>query len=115
VSALFDAEDGANRRDSGIEKVAAVNAAWIEDCVTALHALALIRPTVTGDDLHAAVAILGLGAPTHPNAFGAVWKQAQRDGFLRITDRTVLSKRPVAHRHRLPVWESLVFVDEVAS
>jgi hypothetical protein len=45
-------------------------------------------------------------APRHPNAWGAVWHRAIRDGVIRRSGEFRESRDPRKHRHCYPVYVS---------
>jgi hypothetical protein len=66
-----------------------------------------LRPEVHVDDV---LAIFG-EAPAHPNAWGAVWARAIRDGVIRRGSLVRESRAPRKHRHCYPVYVSCRFLD----
>lgn len=93
-------------RDQGVARVAASNDAWMGRALDQLSDLAATFPYLTADDLHTRMTFLG-DEPTHPNAYGAVFRSAVRLGYIEATDATCRSQRPDAHARRLIVWRSL--------
>lgn len=58
----------------------------------------------TGEDIHVKVAAAGI-TPHHPNAWGALVRQAMRLGYLEYTDppRLGFCKNKRSHAHRTPI------------
>jgi hypothetical protein len=46
--------------------------------------------------------------PNHPNAFGAVWMRAIREGIIQRTNQVRPSKDPAKHAHNYPIYFSLI-------
>lgn len=46
--------------------------------------------------------------PPHPNCWGAVWLKAIRNGLIERTGETLTTADRGKHRHRYPVYRSLV-------
>jgi hypothetical protein len=106
---LFTWADGAARRDAGMAAAAAAQerdgAGWAERAYRAIVIVALFKPEVHVDDV---LAIFD-EAPAHPNAWGAVWARAIRDGVIRRGTAVRESRAPRKHRHCYPVYVSLIW------
>lgn len=83
------------------------DARWNAYAAAKLRAVALAKPYVHVDDLYAVCA----WQPRNPNAWGSIWSAAQRgaDRYLAITDRTRPTNLPGKHRHRYPIYASLIY------
>lgn len=107
---LFD--HAARARDNGMTEAAfaetLVNPDFAETAYAAICHVARRQCEVHVDDIlrHCKV------KPSHPNAWGAVWMRALRDGTLIkpevMTVRPCLSD-PTKHKHNYPVYESGLF------
>lgn len=100
---------GANLRDEGMAAAAEAqdraSAMWTERAYRAIVAVARKQSTVHVDD----VLVEFHDIPTHPNAWGQVWRRALKSGVLGddvVGMRT--SDDPLKHRHRYPVYRSLM-------
>lgn len=106
---LFDPTESDRRKTRGIETVLQNERNdWRNLAYHELVGVARRLPEFTADDVRAAIDRANLGDPHHPNVFGALMKRAQLEGVAEITDRTKMSERKDAHRHRNPVWRSRV-------
>jgi hypothetical protein len=72
----------------------------------AICAVARRQPTVHVDDVLRQCLI----EPDHPNAFGAVWMRAIRDGVIERTGQYRKSTDPKKHAHVYPVYRSLILM-----
>ena len=98
---LFSGEE---LRDAGMASVEANNEQWNEKAYAAVYEVALKKEFFTVDDLsHFTL------KPTHPNAWGPVWRNLIRDRVIQDTGRMVRVKDPKKHARRVPVYRSLVF------
>ena len=70
----------------------------------AIRAVALRQETLFVDD----VLRQCLVTPSHPNAFGAVWMRAIRDGVIEPTGQRRKSSDPKKHAHQYPIYRSLI-------
>lgn len=104
------------RRDAGMAVAAAAQEekapSWHEQALAAIKAVALGQATVHVDDV-AAAAEGKLPAPSHPNAWGVVWRSAMRRGIIEKTSETRpagVTYKAHAHKHaRLyPVYASKI-------
>ena len=90
--------DGKALKDAGIKRVAAHNAEWLETartwaCVKCVNGM---TGTVAADDMRQ---IMGKYEPTHPNAWGAVFKSGEFEpcGWKASTT-------PSCHGRMIRVW-----------
>lgn len=105
-TSLFDLMSGRERRDTGMGLAeAGEGTAWGEYAYQILKTLAEELPEVHTDDLERCLE----WHPRHPNAAGAVWMRALRNGLLERTGRVRPSKQPTKRAHSYPVYRSLVF------
>lgn len=102
---LLDPAAGAAARDAGIASVGEHNELWANYALACLRYLCTTQEYVHADDL---VALL-VWQPAHPNAAGAVWMRARKEGLLEPTDRWRMSAVPVKHRRKLPIYRSLLY------
>lgn len=93
-------------RDVGTAQVAGHHPEWMARALEQLRDLAQTFPHLTADDLRSRMAHLQ-DEPGHHNAYGSVFLNAARAGWLEATDATCRSERPDAHARRLQVWRSL--------
>ena len=84
---------------------AGADPAWREFAFLALRGLAQQQREVHVDDLYAACG----WHPPRPNAWGAVWQRAIREGVLQKTGRSRVTRLPEKHAHDYPVYRSLLF------
>jgi hypothetical protein len=93
-------ELGEKLKDEGIQRVAGNNEEWMEAALRAIKAMAgcRYRSTFTADNLRNWVV-----APANPNAWGAVFSTAARQGLIeRVGYRP--STTPSAHARVVAVW-----------
>jgi hypothetical protein len=106
---LFSWSKGAALRDAGmaIASAAQERAApgWADRAYAAIVAVALAQDTVHVDD----VRLIFKEAPSHPNAWGAVWTRAIKDGVIAATGTIRRTTDPRKHRHSYPIYRSLIF------
>ena len=103
---LFDAAAGrAGKREGTARADAGADPVWREAAYLALQGLARTRSEVHVDDLYATCA----WRPPRPNAWGAVWQRALREGLLVKTGRSRPTRLPEKHAHDYPVYRSLIF------
>ncbi len=106
---LFDWADGAARRDRGMALASGAQEreapGWAERAYAHLEALSLTREFVYTDDLLAVFP----ERPAHPNAYGAVWQRAIRNGLLSRTGMMRESRDPKKHRHNYPLYRSEIY------
>ena len=79
---------------------------WSELAYLAILNVARMQETVHTDDVRA----IFPHEPDHPNAFGAVWLRAIRDGVIERTGTVRASTDPRKHSHQYPIYRSLTFV-----
>lgn len=81
----------------GLDRVGRRNALWLRAMTDYLRARALAGP-VTAEDAHELAQRLGW-EPSHPNAYGALFRRGwRRVGYRQAT-------RPSAHARVLSMWE----------
>ena len=103
---LFDAAEGRARRDAGMACAArAQGTQWGEYAYGLLEQLCRERPEVHTDDLAAVLE----WHPASPNAMGAVWGRAIRNGLIERTGALRTSRQPEKHAHSYPIYSSLVY------
>lgn len=90
----------AEARDRAIDIVEAnMPNDWREEASRIIFRLARTCDEFTTDEVWA-----GLSQPPEPRALGAVMRQAQRDGWIRPTDRVRNSVRVECHARPVRVW-----------
>lgn len=105
--------EGERLREEGIARAqggAPAIALW--EAVAAVRLVALRRETLTSDDVWLALeALWAAGAMSfrEPRVMGAVFKVAEREGYVVATEEHRLSRRPVCHRRPIRVWRSLLY------
>jgi hypothetical protein len=77
---------------------------WHARAYGALVELARLRGQIHTDDL----ADFFTEKPHHFNAWGAVWKQAVKEGVIERTGHVRMSLDPNKHGHAAPVYRSLL-------
>jgi len=105
---FFDPVEGKRLREDGIAR-AEDHAVpdWNVEVDKAILRIARRRPLFTTDDVWAEIA--PIPTLTHePRAMGAAMRRAQRAGWCKPTDEHWLTKRALAHRRPLRVWQSLL-------
>lgn len=81
---------------------------WRDDALRTIRAVARSCGRFTADDVHATAALLGLLPPHHSNAWGAVFRLALRQRYMRPTGDHVRSSRREARARSIPVYQSLL-------
>jgi len=95
------------KRDDGMALAAgAAPALWLDYAYRVLCDVAREQPTVHVDDVEPR---LTWKAEAHPNARGTLWKRALREGVLGEVVGLRATTLPGKHRHRSPVYRSLVY------
>ena len=111
---LFDWANGAARRDAGMTAAAAAqdraDGGWSERAYAAIERVAEAQSTVHVDDV---LAVFD-EAREHPNAWGAVWARALRNGDILRGHEFRESRTARKHRHRYPVYWSGLWRQEAA-
>lgn len=104
---IFDPDDGARRRDDGIQR-ADDHAVpdWKDEAYLAVIRVAARLGEFTSDDVWAELAASEVSTHEH-RAMGAVIRRAARAGWCAPTSEFSLSRRPQRHRAPLRVWRSL--------
>jgi hypothetical protein len=93
---LFDPPSGRQRRDMGLTRVEGRNAAWLARRRAEARQIVRQFGSVTADDLR----VLCTGdPPSHPNAWGAVFRQS---GWVPVGDHQM--RTPSAHARRVRRW-----------
>jgi hypothetical protein len=92
-------------RDEGLDRVEANNSAWMD------HALVLIRENVfgemTGEELRLTLRSLGLPAPAHHNAWGALVRTAICRKLLAKTGAYSQMRTTRSHARETPVLRKI--------
>lgn len=78
---------------------------WADKAYAALVAIARRQPSLHVDDVRREFS----DAPSHPNAWGAVWHRAIREHNIIHSGRVKPSTDPTKHRHQYPVYLSLIY------
>ena len=76
---------------------------WAEVALEAVYYLAKSGPTLTADDVWAA-----LGTRNGTRGLGSVMNRARANGWIAGTDVMQRSIRPECNARRIPVWRSLL-------
>jgi len=79
-------------------------ALWKEVALSALEELCLHFSEITSDLFQKSFEL----KPHHPNAYGALMRQAGRNGWIAKTGRYIPSERIEAHGRMIPIWKSLI-------
>jgi hypothetical protein len=97
---LFDYAESERRKEEGIKKVSSGSSAtWTE------RALEMIRGKGIGARMTAETLRAWLGEdPPHPNAIGAAFNTAAKQGLVEKTGLWVKATRPEAHSRELREW-----------
>lgn len=82
-----------------------VSPLWSERAYKALLRVARRQEKLFADDVRAELN----EAPASPNAFGAVWLKAIRDGVVTRTHETIHSREPRRHKHRYFLYRSNLY------
>jgi hypothetical protein len=104
------AEEAARRRDVGIARAAHAQdikrPGWSELAYQAIVALARTQAEVHVDDVLRVFVL----RPDHPNAWGAVWQRAIRNGVIKHSGRVRPCKVDSGkHLHQSPIYDSLIY------
>lgn len=102
---LFDPEGGARQRDEAVQRVEAHNAAWVDETVEVLFAIASRQRFLTSEDVWAA----RRSTPREGRAMGAVMTRGKTLKWIAPTPDFVPSV--IAHHHANPtrIWRSLIY------
>jgi hypothetical protein len=99
---------GARQRDRGMALAAdaqdRARPHFREAALAAIKRVALRQQTVHANDLITEI----LGEPEHPNCWGHIWREAAANDWIIMTDQTRQCIDPKKHRHRSPVYRSLI-------
>lgn len=74
----------------------------------AFYKLAGRQPTVHSDDFYRELEALNIRLPS--GAIGRIWKTAVDNKIIAFSGEMRKSTRPQAHRRRMPVWRSEIYV-----
>jgi hypothetical protein len=104
---LFDYGAAARERGMGLAADAedAHNPDFRELALNAIRRIAKRQSTVHVNDLFAEIT----ERPVHPNCMGSIWREAAKNDWIIMTDRTRQCIDPKKHRHRSPVYQSLIY------
>ena len=80
-------------------------AAWAEDALAALRAVATRQGTLTGDDVWQQ---LGTVDERFGSQMGVVFRRAKREKLIAPTGGFVESQRASRHRSGIRIWQSLI-------
>ena len=105
---MFDAGDGAERRDAAISAAEQAEPSFCAVAALAVGRVAKRLRLFTTDEVWLELQSIGECTPREPRAMGAVMRAAQRSGVAEPTDRVTSSERAVCHRRPLRVWRSLL-------
>jgi hypothetical protein len=104
-----DNTTGAALRDAGMTTAAQaqerVAPGWAERAYQAIIAVARQRASVHVDD----VLQVFREPPQHPNAWGAVWQKAIREGVITRSGIVRETRDRRKHRHQYPVYLSALY------
>lgn len=111
----YSAAQAVRRRDVGMVEAEFAEilsgSDYPEALAAAIRHVALRQCTVFIDDVLPLIKV----RPSHPNAAGAVWTRAIRDGVIVETGESRRSNDPVKHRHKYTVYESGLFRGRAAA
>jgi hypothetical protein len=79
--------------------------AFREIALSAIKRIASRQSTVHVNDLFNEI----VERPEHPNCMGSIWKEAAHNDWIIMTDQTRQCVDPRKHRHRSPVYRSLIY------
>jgi hypothetical protein len=106
---LFSWADGAALRDGGMTTAAEaqerVAPGWADRAYHAIVVAARTSASVHVDD----VLRIFPEPPEHPNAWGAVWSRAIRNGVISRSGLVREAQDRRKHRHQYPVYASAIF------
>lgn len=77
-----------------------------EMALQAIQQVAMLQEFVHVNDV---LMQLGDERPTHPNCWGSIWREATKNDWIIMTDRTKQCVDPRKHRHRSPIYRSLIY------
>lgn len=104
---LFDPPTGEDLRDEALDRVEAnTDSGWMGHAAIAIGRIPP-RWNFTTDDIWAALAEVGVGAPHEPRAMGAAIRAAAHAGLIESTGVYLKSTRPEAHARPIPVWRRI--------
>lgn len=87
--------------------------AFMRAAVKALTKVARKNRAFTTDDVWASLAKTHpAGFNVEPRVLGSLMLQAQKQGAIAATDRTLKSIRPECHKRPLRIWTSRIFVEK---
>ncbi len=91
--------EGRKRRDEGIARVSSKNSGWLKEAREVAYRIARMKGTVTAEDVRGVLYARGL-RPSHPNAWGGVFK----DPRFVWTGNLIPSRVPSRHANLQRVW-----------
>lgn len=110
TKAKVDWLTGEHRKLEGQQRVLFnAGSEWHGGALLVIKEIAHGKHYITSDDFHLRAIELKLEEPHHPNATGALFKDAAQKGYIRRTSETKKSVRKRAHSREIRVWESLLW------
>jgi hypothetical protein len=105
--------DGDELANEGIDRAnRGANPAWTEAVDRIFRVLAEHFPLFTTDEVWKILRAEGVDTPT-PSAMGGAVRRAKLNGLIEDDDgRHLKTKRPEAHSRPIPLYRSLVYVEE---
>ena len=98
--------EGERLRDKGMQAAAAAQGQeWLGKAYEAIVTIAKHMPKFSVDD----VLRIFTDQPRHPNAWGAVWRRARKEGIIISTGEIIRSTIPRKHRRFCLVYESTIY------
>lgn len=98
----------ATARDQGATLALEAEASRYE-LEAAVRKTARALPILTSDEVWNILREWGIREIAHPNAMGAAFLKAAREGIITPTDQVRRSARITAHRRKVTVWTSCIF------
>jgi hypothetical protein len=95
-------------RDRGLDKL--FTTADFGRAYSAVALAASLNHELTSDEAWSLLEAAGVTGFLHPNVVGAAFRSAATKGIITETNRSRKSSRVSAHRRRVQVWRSLLFM-----
>jgi hypothetical protein len=95
---------GQELKEAGIAVVNASNEPWKNRIIDLIEQCVKVG-TITSCQVRKVAQAQGIGNPSHPNAWGAVFNAAARKGIIKKTGQYVKSRFEKSHSAVVAVWE----------
>lgn len=104
-----DTKIGEARKQAGQARVMiSTGDNWRDDALRVVHDVAVKEDYLTMADVRRHGIVVGLSEPSHPNAWGALFRSAAKEGWIEPTDEFKKSSIVSAHARMVRVWRSKI-------